>query len=74
MRSVCKYNGIRWIHDYQDACVDKLERFLRGDLNIKPLSTTSQTGASAGQISAHVHGSPGPVPNSNAISYHGSAF
>ena len=21
----------RWIHDYQDACVDKLERFLRGE-------------------------------------------
>lgn len=23
----------RWIHDYQDACVDKLERFMRGELN-----------------------------------------
>jgi hypothetical protein len=21
----------RWIHDYQEACVDKLERFLRGE-------------------------------------------
>ena len=21
----------RWIHDYQDACVDKLERFMRGE-------------------------------------------
>lgn len=21
----------RWIHDYQDACVDKLERFLKGE-------------------------------------------
>lgn len=20
-----------WIHDYQDACVDKIERFIRGD-------------------------------------------
>lgn len=26
MRSVCHFNGVRWIHDYQDACVDKLER------------------------------------------------
>lgn len=26
MRSVCYFNGVRWIHDYQDACVDKLER------------------------------------------------
>ena len=21
----------RWIHDYQDACVEKLERFMRGE-------------------------------------------
>ncbi|XP_055631025.1 NAD(+) hydrolase sarm1 isoform X2 [Toxorhynchites rutilus septentrionalis] len=26
MRGVCHFNGVRWIHDYQDACVDKLER------------------------------------------------
>lgn len=26
MRQVCHFNGVRWIHDYQDACVDKLER------------------------------------------------
>ncbi|KAK1133980.1 hypothetical protein K0M31_011765 [Melipona bicolor] len=26
MRAVCHFNGVRWIHDYQDACVDKLER------------------------------------------------
>ncbi|GAB0093847.1 Sterile alpha and TIR motif-containing protein 1 [Sergentomyia squamirostris] len=35
MRSVCHFNGVRWIHDYQDACVDKLERFMRGELNVK---------------------------------------
>ncbi|XP_028967896.1 sterile alpha and TIR motif-containing protein 1 [Galendromus occidentalis] len=23
------YNGVNWIHDYQDACVDKIERFIR---------------------------------------------
>lgn len=28
MRQVCHFNGVRWIHDYQDACVDKLERLL----------------------------------------------
>ncbi|RZC34291.1 sterile alpha and TIR motif-containing protein 1, partial [Asbolus verrucosus] len=33
MRQVCHFNGVRWIHDYQDACVDKLERFMRGELN-----------------------------------------
>ncbi|XP_075220492.1 sterile alpha and armadillo motif isoform X2 [Lycorma delicatula] len=31
MRAVCHFNGVRWIHDYQDACVDKLERFMRGE-------------------------------------------
>ncbi|CAG4910929.1 unnamed protein product [Colias eurytheme] len=29
MRAVCHFNGVRWIHDYQDACVEKLESFLR---------------------------------------------
>ena len=24
----------RWIHDYQDACIDKLERFLKGEENM----------------------------------------
>ncbi|XP_076363389.1 NAD(+) hydrolase sarm1-like isoform X2 [Tachypleus tridentatus] len=36
MRAVCYFNGVRWIHDYQDACVDKLERFMRGELNVRP--------------------------------------
>lgn len=31
MRNVCKFNGVRWIHDYQEACVDKLRRFMRGE-------------------------------------------
>ncbi|KRT81007.1 Sterile alpha motif containing protein, partial [Oryctes borbonicus] len=40
MRQVCHFNGVRWIHDYQDACVDKLERFMRGEVNNRtdPLS------------------------------------
>ncbi|XP_031338898.1 sterile alpha and TIR motif-containing protein 1 isoform X4 [Photinus pyralis] len=35
MRQVCHFNGVRWIHDYQDACVDKLERFMRGEINTR---------------------------------------
>eukprot|EP00095_Tigriopus_kingsejongensis_P001021 snap_masked-scaffold2058_size21661-processed-gene-0.2 protein:Tk01021 transcript:snap_masked-scaffold2058_size21661-processed-gene-0.2-mRNA-1 annotation:"sterile alpha and tir motif-containing protein 1" len=31
MRAVTSYNGIKWIHDYQEACVDKIDRFIRGD-------------------------------------------
>ena len=30
MRPVMRFNGIRWIHEYQDACVDKLDRFIKG--------------------------------------------
>ncbi|XP_049292248.1 NAD(+) hydrolase sarm1 isoform X2 [Anopheles funestus] len=33
MRGVCHFNGIRWIHDYQDACVDKVERYIRNTTN-----------------------------------------
>ncbi|XP_046581452.1 LOW QUALITY PROTEIN: NAD(+) hydrolase SARM1-like [Haliotis rubra] len=33
MKHLSFFNGIRWIHDYQDACVDKLEQFLRGEVN-----------------------------------------
>lgn len=33
MRNVWKFNAVRWIHDYQDACVEKVERFMRGELN-----------------------------------------
>ncbi|XP_071178832.1 NAD(+) hydrolase sarm1-like [Mytilus edulis] len=34
MKQITFFNGIRWIHEYQDACVEKLERFLRGEVNI----------------------------------------
>ncbi|CAK1545324.1 unnamed protein product [Leptosia nina] len=36
MRAVCHFNGVRWIHDYQDACVEKLESFLREPLHTLP--------------------------------------
>ncbi|XP_022182978.1 sterile alpha and TIR motif-containing protein 1-like [Myzus persicae] len=28
MKHLCEFNSIRWVHDYQDACVDKLETFM----------------------------------------------
>lgn len=31
MRCLPSFNSIRWVHDYQDACIDKLERFVRGE-------------------------------------------
>lgn len=31
MQQVVYFNGVRWVHDYQDACVDKVEKFLTGE-------------------------------------------
>lgn len=31
IRTLCYFNGVKWVHDYQDACIDKLERFIRGE-------------------------------------------
>ena len=62
-------NGVRWIHDYQDACVDKLERFLRGDLNINMKTAANSTGATVQSPGGHP-----PSVNSSSVSYHGSAF
>ncbi|XP_039434230.1 NAD(+) hydrolase sarm1 isoform X2 [Culex pipiens pallens] len=41
MRGVCHFNGVRWIHDYQDACVDKLERYIRNTANRNGRSSAS---------------------------------
>ncbi|XP_033747198.1 sterile alpha and TIR motif-containing protein 1-like isoform X1 [Pecten maximus] len=32
MQQVVYFNGVRWVHDYQDACVDKVEKFLSGEI------------------------------------------
>lgn len=32
IREIASFNSVRWVHDYQDACLDKLDRFIRGDL------------------------------------------
>jgi hypothetical protein len=29
MRGICWFNGISWVHDYQEACVSKVEDFLK---------------------------------------------
>lgn len=26
MQSISKFNAVNWIHDYQDACIEKIER------------------------------------------------
>lgn len=47
----------RWIHDYQDACVDKLEKFVTGAAN-ETLTLASSASASTGCSSA----SPARLP------------
>ncbi|XP_055938380.1 NAD(+) hydrolase sarm1-like isoform X3 [Argiope bruennichi] len=66
MRAVCYFNGVRWIHDYQDACVDKLERFMRGEMNVRsdgPLGRYVGIGGA---------GTPGTPGNSNAMTNRGN--
>lgn len=47
MRSITYFNGVRWIHDYQDACVDKVERFIRGEIYDGTSSVCGQSVSSA---------------------------
>ncbi|XP_018648156.1 putative sarm1 [Schistosoma mansoni] len=35
LRSITTYNAVNWIHDYQEACIDKVEKFM-----IKPITST----------------------------------
>ncbi|CAH8442735.1 unnamed protein product [Schistosoma turkestanicum] len=35
IRSITTYNAVNWIHDYQEACIDKVEKFM-----IKPITST----------------------------------
>ena len=32
IRNITKYNGVRWVHDYQEACMDKVEKFIKNEL------------------------------------------
>ena len=29
MRPLTSYNGVNWVHDYQNACMDKIVRFIK---------------------------------------------
>ncbi|XP_076253317.1 sterile alpha and armadillo motif isoform X10 [Rhynchophorus ferrugineus] len=62
MRQICHFNAVRWIHDYQDACVDKLERFMRGELNAKGNdSSLLRMGFSKGDITPGTPSNPALV-------------
>ncbi|XP_055846419.1 NAD(+) hydrolase sarm1 isoform X3 [Episyrphus balteatus] len=55
MRSVCHFNGVTWIHDYQDACIDKLERFMRGEKNPDRIGVAPSTPGSASVTYQRMH-------------------
>ncbi|XP_059481143.1 NAD(+) hydrolase sarm1 isoform X3 [Neocloeon triangulifer] len=63
MRAVCHFNGVRWIHDYQDACVDKLERFLKGEMNLR-----------GGGVPASLKGENTPSTPNSTIGRHPPTF
>ncbi|KAI8120854.1 Sterile alpha and TIR motif-containing protein 1 [Lucilia cuprina] len=68
MRSVCHFNGVTWIHDYQDACIDKLERFMRGEKNIDRIAamTPGTPGSTVNYQRMHSNDSDYSVGGSNA--------
>ncbi|OTF80781.1 hypothetical protein BLA29_005989, partial [Euroglyphus maynei] len=77
IKPICHFNGIRWIHDYQEACVDKLERFMRGEypanniINNNNNKQSQDTVSTTGSIGSHrcfglPHGLP-PTPNTPGI-------
>ncbi|XP_065308477.1 NAD(+) hydrolase sarm1 isoform X1 [Dermacentor albipictus] len=70
MRAVCYFNGVRWIHDYQDACVDKLERFMRGEMNVR---SDGPLGRYVGMGGPGTPGTPSTMASCRAAVYQRSA-
>lgn len=31
IRPICYFNAVHWVHEYQEACIEKLDKFLKGD-------------------------------------------
>uniref|UniRef100_A0A0K8SPA2 ADP-ribosyl cyclase/cyclic ADP-ribose hydrolase n=2 Tax=Lygus hesperus TaxID=30085 RepID=A0A0K8SPA2_LYGHE len=70
MRAVCNFNGVMWIHDYQDACVDKLERFMKGGGS--PSSITSNRGGDVTPGTPSISHKPAFNRNHSSVSVDGS--
>ncbi|KAF8357827.1 tir-1 [Pristionchus pacificus] len=50
IRNITKYNGVRWVHDYQEACMDKVERFIKGELGRVPSINQTSTPSSTRKV------------------------
>jgi len=48
IRALAYFNGVRWVHDYQDACIDKLEKFIRGETFLRAESPYNHSRRSRG--------------------------
>eukprot|EP00092_Neocalanus_flemingeri_P040516 GFUD01044121.1.p1 GENE.GFUD01044121.1~~GFUD01044121.1.p1 ORF type:complete len:392 (+),score=90.23 GFUD01044121.1:143-1318(+) len=68
VRAVSYFNCVRWVHDYQDACISKLERFLRGDNYLKVDSPFSTMGRISMARSRRSSGVSTPVGKSRRSS------
>lgn len=68
IRQITRFNGVRWVHDYQEACIDKVERFIKGELNRMPSlgSTTSLRNSS--QPPSTTSSTPAARKNNNLLS------
>ena len=60
MKALTSYNGIKWIHDYQDACVDKIDRFIRGD---NAITTTY------GMMDRFLSGAASSISGASSVTY-----
>ena len=43
MRPLTSFNGVNWVHDYQNACMDKIARFIKTKTMVKKIRKNSET-------------------------------
>merc|ERR1712066_843650 len=55
IRKVTTFNGVRWVHDYQEACLGKLERFIKGDnLRVESPYCQKKSGRDSGRSTPNI--------------------
>merc|ERR550532_1009379 len=55
IRKVTTFNGVRWVHDYQEACLGKLERFIKGEqLRLESPFCQKKSGRDSGRSTPNI--------------------
>ena len=54
IRPVTVQNGVKWIHDYQEACVDKILKWIRGDTMSNPVMERFMNSQPGGNQSSYL--------------------